>query len=586
MARTRNMMWANYRRGNGLAVPAPFDDMSANYWWYDRIGMLAQGLANHGFTDLLFPSMVKTQSGPYKTGDGYGVFDHYDLGDKNQCGGIPTRFGYVEQARRAIAIARANGIDVMADIIMHQCIGGRNGEYVYKSSTGNTNGRFPKYKSYFRGDTSKGYAPQDPVVSPADDFSFGDELSPVMSQPKGELITQLLLWGDWFFRTTGMQGARIDDTKGTALAFLNPWVSYGIMNKLRFFAEHATGNNNDLAWFLSQVHRDMSVIDFGFHYEMAMPMTLNGDRANWQASWVIGKGFVAHNPMHAIPFVESMDSDTNGFATIVFNKILAYAFMFGVEGCPMSYIRDYLREQDCYGLEPAINNLAWCHQMLANGPTSWRFSDANVLAFERTGAPGLLVTLNKDVFNPNWHTINVQTNFGANVRLHDFTGHDGTDRWTDWQGRVTLGVPPGADGKGYGMWSRSTMAGEPYIPTQQTWCEQTFYGAHDLAIAPAGWQHKTQQVAAVWCDRDTPFTARLHVPNDSAKLTIIDPDGVARDLPYANGSEIGIDKIGWHTVNIDLPSEDDAQDYFCNIRYRATQTLTVEQVEADKTRFK
>jgi hypothetical protein len=51
---------------------------------------------------------------------------------------------------------------------------------------------------------------------------------------------------------------------------------------------------------------------------------------NWEAMYQT-------NPMKAVPFVESMDSDTNGFATIVFNKLLGYALMLGAKAAVRIY---------------------------------------------------------------------------------------------------------------------------------------------------------------------------------------------------------------------------------------------------------
>jgi alpha-amylase len=565
----RAMMWMNYRRGNGLAVPAPFDDMSSDTWWYDRIGQLAQDLSERSITDVLFPSPCKTQSGAYRTGEGYGLFDHYDLGDKDQRGSVATRFGTADQLRRAIAICRANAINVHLDIVMHQCAGGRGGVYRYKSATGATDGLFPKDPGFFRGDPAKGFVPEDPVVSPPDDFSFGDELSPVDAQPPHQLWTELLHWGDWLFRTTGAQGGRIDDTKGEALSFMNSWLSYGAMASKFFFCEHASGNSNDLAWYRSQIQRAVSMIDFDFHYNMAMPLTRNGDRVSEPADWLAGRGFIGRDPMHAVPFVESMDSDTNGFATIVWNKLLAYALMLAGEGLPLIYVRDYLRQPDCYGLQPRIDNLLWCHARLANGPTVKRYGDQHVLVLERTGSPGMIATLNNDTFDPDWKTVNVQSAFGAGQLLHDYSGGDETNRWTDGQGRVTLGIPPGADGRGYGMWAPAGHGGA-LAPRPGWWCEQVFYGGQGRAIAPASAVEK--RVCRVWCAPDTDLTARLDIDTPAA-LSITSPSGVKRDLPFDRDSIIAIDERGWHEIAIQTRPGAPPTDFRMPVRYRATQDL-------------
>ena len=109
------------RHGNKITVPAPVDPQTSRVpWWYDWIAMNAAALRRAGFTAILYPPVCKTQSGHFNTGDGYGVFDQYDIGSKNQMGSVETRFGSREQLQRSIAIAHACGLDVYVDTVMHQ----------------------------------------------------------------------------------------------------------------------------------------------------------------------------------------------------------------------------------------------------------------------------------------------------------------------------------------------------------------------------------------------------------------------------------------------------------------------------------
>jgi alpha-amylase len=55
--------------------------------------------------------VLKAAAGASNLADGYGPFDDYDLGSKNQKGSIPTRFGTREQLQRCVAVMRANGLD-------------------------------------------------------------------------------------------------------------------------------------------------------------------------------------------------------------------------------------------------------------------------------------------------------------------------------------------------------------------------------------------------------------------------------------------------------------------------------------------
>jgi alpha-amylase len=557
---------------------------------------MAHDLAANGVTDILFPSPRKTNAGAFKGADGYGTYDPYDLGTKNtsQFGGVPTRFGTGEQLRRAIAICRANGMTVHLDIVDHQRMGGRNGVYRYLGADGKTqNGRFPLDPGCFSpsrdGETIPPFVHVDPVPSPKDNFPFGNPLAPVNAVPKGYVWDGLIAAGDWLFRTTGAGGGRLDDSKGTNIEFIKAYMTSGAMRDKFFFGEYASGNPDDLNWWIGQVEGRASALDFGFHYNRAQPMCNDAGGGNFTMKSLRNRhnALLGTNPMKAVPYVESMDSDTNGFATIIFNKILGYALLLASEGLPMIYIRDYLKEEDCYGLKPYIDNLMWCARCLGNGATIDRYADDKVFAFERTGAPGLLCTLNNDVWSPEWKRITVQTNFGHNVRLQDYSGHCANDEWTDDSGRVTLPIPPGANGLGYGMWSRSGLSQTMHVPIYS--CTQEFFGAADLSPETPEAQNGRQTAGRIYCAADTPIHATLDVEKvDWAAVTtirysVVGPDGAEacwafvrhNTDPEAHGR---ITHTGWHTLVLDstgLPEPAGANFTF-KVTYTAPQTLSEE----------
>ena len=106
-------------------------------------------------------------------------------------------------------------------------------------------------------------------------------------------------------------------------------------------------------------------------------------------------------------------------------------------------------------MKPLLDNLVWIHENLANGGTVFRWKDFQFVVYERTSWPNLLVGLNNDTYD-GWKTVTVQTGFGANVQLHDYSGHAG-DVWTDGQGNVTIGIPPNNNGAGYVCYSRAGL---------------------------------------------------------------------------------------------------------------------------------
>ena len=561
------ILQAAYRRSrfiNGknilVSVPSPADPETPDAdWWYDHIAKQAHELSNVGFTAVLLPPVCKTSSGSNETADGYGIYDDYDIGSKNQFNSIPTRFGTREQLQRACAIFRANGIDVYSDMVPHQRNGGRNGNYTYLRADGKTGGRFSKHPSCFFGPHSQGRVPRDPVAGPvSDDFSFGDELCTVNSTPKEYVLNGLIDAGDWLTKTLDLQGYRIDDTKGQVSSSVLKWATSKSMKGKVSIGEYDDGNPSNLNWWVweSGIGGHVYAFDFAIHYILEA-MCNNG--SSYDMRQLDHAGLAGISPMQAVTFVENPDTDTDGFATIVWNKILAYAYILTTEGYPMVYYRDYSTDEDCYKLKPGIDNLIWIHENLANGGTIYRWKDFQFVVFERTGEPNLLVGLNNDMYN-GWKTVSVQTGFGSNVHLHDYSGHAG-DLWTDQNGRLTISIPPNNNGNGYVCYSRAGINPSKKTPPKPT--TQYFFGADDLDIGPATPELKS--IGRIWCERET------EIDIDLAEQFIC-------EIIDANGNNIlgkkstGTVKLsGWHKINIQ--SKTTTKPFNLGVTYFSTQTL-------------
>src|SRR5258705_7527278 len=99
--------------GRIAGVPSPLDGDYAIPFGWDHLATQANALRHAGFTAVWLPPPQKGASGWFSSG--YGFFDDYDLGDKNQKGTMPTRYGTREQLQRCAAMMRANGIDIYVD---------------------------------------------------------------------------------------------------------------------------------------------------------------------------------------------------------------------------------------------------------------------------------------------------------------------------------------------------------------------------------------------------------------------------------------------------------------------------------------
>jgi galactose oxidase len=509
------------------AVPSPADGNPSIPWWWDHLASQANDLRQVGFTAVWLPPSLKAAAGASSSADGYGLFDDYDIGSKQQKGSVPTRYGSREQLQRCVAVLRANGLDVYLDIVEHQRIGDTEPfVFRYPGADGTANlGRFPKDPPNF-----VPQVPRDPNLGGpvADDAAFGRELAPINGQPPGYVSENLTAAADWLTRALGIQGYRIDDVKGLSTDFLFPFLNSQSMAGKFAVGEFYDGDQglvNGWVFNPAGMRGRASAFDFPLRFRLA---AMCGNPGNFDMTSLDHAGFTGIAPLNSVTFVENHDTDLDDNNKIVFNKILAYAYVLTSEGYPTVYYRDYSTDANCYGLKPLIDNLIWIHETLAAGPTLQRWRDFNVFAYERLGPPNLLVGLNNDPNGPR--TINVFTGFGPNTALHDYTGH-GPDTVTDGNGAVTITIPPNNNGLGYVCYSRAGFGGGFAVNTQPV--TQDFDGAADLDLLPA-LASQPVQVGRIWCAANSPIQVGLKpdlngwTNTTAIQMDLIAPDGTVR----------------------------------------------------------
>ena len=496
--------------GQRITVPAPSTDPSAPWLW-DMLTSEVANLASVGFDRIQLPPASKAQGGDGAECDGYGIYDPRDLGTKKQQGSIPTRYGTAESLRHLIAVAHQHGLAVDLDIVLHQLIGGNKARYLYLGADGKTlNGRGPMQPGCFRkASGGSGTQPEDNVPVPSDDFAFGDEKVYQHCNPPGYTINDALDYGDWLFRTTGADGARIDDVKGLWAPFVAQFMAHGAMANKPFYSEYFDGNPANLNWWAttSPINSRSGVEDFTLHF--AIEAACN----NLNARVLDGAGYAQWNAGLAYGFVDNPDTDTSSGEQVITSKMLGYAYLLTIS-CKevLIYGKDYFSDAiwpGAYGLKPLIDNLIYINRTFAYGGQTTRWVDNSVIVIERDGnggevgtSPGLLTALNFDTYNRR--QITCATSFGANVQLHDYTGRH-PDIWTDWQGNATFTIPPNAYAGGQSYLCFSRAGADKPITHRPQRTTQVFFGAPDLDIPPAtfgGWQ----TIARIYVQKNTPVT--------------------------------------------------------------------------------
>jgi alpha-amylase len=110
---------------NGKVVLQAFwwDYWNSNYpnGWHNYLADLAPRLRAMGIDAVWIPPSSKGGNGT--TDNGYGIFDHYDLGDKFQKGNTKTRLGTKDEYLRMVAAMHANGIEVIQDVVLNHTFG-------------------------------------------------------------------------------------------------------------------------------------------------------------------------------------------------------------------------------------------------------------------------------------------------------------------------------------------------------------------------------------------------------------------------------------------------------------------------------
>lgn len=104
----------------------PVDDVNLNGSWWDTLAARARGLAEAGVTGVWTPSPAKGNFGIYDMG--YGLFDHYDLGNYNQKGTTETRFGSRAELLAMIDSMHTHGVEVYVDVVLNHIYTGSSEE--------------------------------------------------------------------------------------------------------------------------------------------------------------------------------------------------------------------------------------------------------------------------------------------------------------------------------------------------------------------------------------------------------------------------------------------------------------------------
>jgi len=107
----------------------PVDETSKNGTWWDNLSSKAAELKTAGIVGIWVPPPSKGNWGIID--NGYGIFDHYDLGNYNQKGSVETRFGSKQELLNMINVMHQSPkINVYADVVLNHVYSNEDDEEV------------------------------------------------------------------------------------------------------------------------------------------------------------------------------------------------------------------------------------------------------------------------------------------------------------------------------------------------------------------------------------------------------------------------------------------------------------------------
>ncbi|MEE1296860.1 MAG: alpha-amylase, partial [Bifidobacterium sp.] len=409
-----------------------------------RLAGEAPALAAAGITKAWLPPANKGGGG---TGDpGYGVYDLYDLGEFDQKGTVRTKYGTKEEYLAAIRALQAQGIDVLADIVLNQRMGGDArqrvkghvvdsrdqrkvlpGEVTIEPWTRfDFKGRHGMYSDTtldwrdFTGTYRNGPHGERQVV-----LFDGKQWNPNVSDERGNfdyvlgldtdfgsprVRDELTRWGRWFVETTGVDGFRLDAVKHIDSTFWKPWLEEmaTLGNHPRFAVGEYWGYDAaTLRRYLEDVGHSMTVFDVPLHLRFRDASEQRGD---YDLRMLFFDTLSVCEPGSAVVFVDNHDTvPGQGLESWVqpWFKPMAYAFIL-LRDLPYPCVF----YGDWYGIPhqgfPALDwlpRMAWIRaHLLGDHVEDLTRDDPHALAWQVKGEhPVIVVMTNADGFVQHVH---------------------------------------------------------------------------------------------------------------------------------------------------------------------------------------
>lgn len=460
---------------------------------WNRVAQEAANLKEVGITSVWLPPAYKGAHGDSDVG--YAVYDTYDLGEFDQKGSIPTKYGTKDEYLAAIRALQQQEIEVLADIVLGHRLGADDKERIFAYGSANEDrnrqthgkkkvtvwtkftfpGRNGKYSDFkwdwtnFHGTDYDAHSRENGILrfigkewdNHVDsengnfDYLMGVDLD--MSDP--EVLEELDRWGEWYLNFTGVDGFRIDAVKHIEFRFFKVW-----LEKLRassgkpLFAvgEYWNAELSRLQNYIEKSERALSLFDVPLHFHMFDASRSNG---TYDMRNLFKDTLVEAEPELAVTFVDNHDTQYGQALEswiLPWFKPMAYALILLREkGYPCVFYGDYYGiPHDKVASLKELPQLLELRQKAAYGAQHDYFDDPSIVGWVRDGDEehpnsgfALLMTINKGgskkMLVGEQHAGEVYTDVLGNSKDRIVITKGGVGNFTVMDGSMSIWMPSG-----------------------------------------------------------------------------------------------------------------------------------------------
>ncbi len=427
-------------------------------------------LADRGVTDVWLPPPFKGAYGG--TDVGYTVYDAWDLGEFDQKGTVPTKYGTRDELLHAIRAARAAGLEVVADVVHNHRCGGDETEEVRASVVADDDrlremsepmtirpwtrftfpGRGGAYSDFqwraehFVAVDAHEADPGSHRVYVLEGKRFSDDVSRENANydfllgcdvdlEHPDVVAELDDHGRWLVEAIGVTGFRIDAAKHVSLAFTRDWLgrrSADLGRQVFAVAEYPSGDPTELVTYAAGFEGAMHVFDTPLHDRLHQASVAE----DFDLRTILEGALVSHHPDVAVTFVDSHDTQEGctleSWVADWFRPHAYALILLRPAGVPCVFYPDYFGASRAW-LDP----LLFARRDHGHGPTVDRFDDPGCIGWLRGGDdahPGLLAVV-MSTRGPG--SIRFETGAGGAI-FRDWTGRHDDARQADEHGHVDL----------------------------------------------------------------------------------------------------------------------------------------------------